>query len=183
MVTGQHAAVSYLYPIVEDRQADQVHEELAPPSPDGGRPVRAGRRVFASLLQYEEEHGGGCAFPDGVAFLAPCSDHEAFSPDAAWFVGKVDSLQIVAGAPQFAVEIRGGNDYGPAAEGVIAVKVAEYFAAGAVVVWDVDLRGPEVITVHRSAAPDNPIRYRLGQVADAEPAVPGWRFPVDRLFA
>jgi len=50
------------------------------------------------------------------------------------------------------------------------------------VVWDVDLRGPDVVRVYRAAAPDAPTVYRRGEVAEAEPAVPGWRFPVDRLF-
>jgi hypothetical protein len=32
-----------------------------------------------------------------------------------------------------------------------------------------------------SATP-SPQTFRAGQVADAEPAVPGWRFPVDDIF-
>jgi len=29
----------------------------------------------------------------------------------------------------------------------------------------------------------NPTVYRRGQIAEAEPAVPGWTMPVDDLFA
>ena len=30
--------------------------------------------------------------------------------------------------------------------------------------------------------PENPVIYRRGEMADAEPAVPGWRMAVDELF-
>ena len=40
----------------------------------------------------------------------------------------------------------------------------------------------ELIRVYRADEPENPTIYRRGEVAEAEPAVPGWRFPVDELF-
>ena len=49
-------------------------------------------------------------------------------------------------------------------------------------VWDVDLLSPDVVRVYRAADPAHPTIYRRGEVADAEPAVPGWTLPVDRLF-
>ena len=48
--------------------------------------------------------------------------------------------------------------------------------------WDVDLLSEDVVLVYRADDPDNPIVYRRGEVADAEPAVPGWTMPVDDLF-
>lgn len=33
------------------------------------------------------------------------------------------------------------------------------------------------------AYPDKPTIYQRGEFAEAEPAVPGWRMPVDDLFA
>ena len=53
---------------------------------------------------------------------------------------------------------------------------------GTLVVWDVDLLGIDVIKAYRATDPDNPTIYRRGEVADAAPAVPGWRMPVDDLF-
>jgi Uma2 family endonuclease len=91
-------------------------------------------------------------------------------------------MKFYEGAPVFAVEVRSEGDYGPAAESAIARKRADYFAAGTLVVWDVDLLGDEVIRVYRASDPDNPTIYGRGQVAEAEPAVPGWTFPVDDLF-
>jgi hypothetical protein len=38
------------------------------------------------------------------------------------------------------------------------------------------------IRVYRADDPENPTIYRRGEVAEAEPAVPGWRMPVDELF-
>jgi hypothetical protein len=35
---------------------------------------------------------------------------------------------------------------------------------------------------YKASAPDNPIIFRRGDLADAEPAVPGWHIPVDALF-
>ena len=50
------------------------------------------------------------------------------------------------------------------------------------VVWDVDVLREELIRVYRASDPANPTIYRRGETAEAEPAVPGWRFPVDELF-
>jgi Uma2 family endonuclease len=91
-------------------------------------------------------------------------------------------MRFLEGAPIFAVEVRSENDYGPVAERTMAQKRADYFACGTLVVWDVDLLSSEVIKVYRASDPDAPTIYRRGDIADAEPAVPGWRMPVDELF-
>ena len=67
-------------------------------------------------------------------------------------------------------------------EEAMAAKRADYFEAGTAVVWDVDTIR-EVVRKYRADAPDRPILFVRGQEADAEPAVPGWRMAVDRLFA
>jgi Uma2 family endonuclease len=64
----------------------------------------------------------------------------------------------------------------------MAAKRDDYFAAGTKVVWDVDLLSEDVVRVYRSTAPDRATVYRRGDNAEAEPAVPGWRMPVDDLF-
>jgi len=91
-------------------------------------------------------------------------------------------MRFLEGAPIFAVEIRSENDYGRPAERDMAAKRADYFACGTLVVWDVDLLSPDVIKVYRASDPDYPTVYRRGDSAEAEPAVPGWRMPVDDLF-
>ena len=85
-------------------------------------------------------------------------------------------------APDFAVEVRGEGDYGPAAEAAITKKREEYFAAGTLAVWDVNLLSEDVVKLWRSYAPEGPRIFRRGDVAEAELAVPGWSTPVDDIF-
>ena len=91
-------------------------------------------------------------------------------------------MRFIEGPPTFAAEVRSENDYGPAAEAEIAAKRADYFEAGTLVVWDVDPVA-EIIRSYRADDPASPITYRRGDVAEAEPAVPGWRIAVDEVFA
>jgi Uma2 family endonuclease len=80
------------------------------------------------------------------------------------------------------VEVRSENDYGPVAERAMREKRADYFACGTLVVWDVDLLSENVIRSYKANDPDNPVIFRRGDIADAEPAAPEWRMPVDALF-
>ena len=64
----------------------------------------------------------------------------------------------------------------------MAARRADYFACGTLVVWDVDLLSADVIKVYRASDPEHPTIYRHGDMAEAEPAVPGWRMAVDDLF-
>jgi len=40
----------------------------------------------------------------------------------------------------------------------------------------------DVVKVYRASDPANPTIYRRGDIAEAEPAVSGWRMAVDDLF-
>ena len=64
----------------------------------------------------------------------------------------------------------------------MAAKRADYFEAGTLVVWDVDPKAG-VVRSYKPGTPDRPTVFGPGQEADAEPAVPGWRIAVDRIFA
>ncbi|HEX6036844.1 MAG TPA: Uma2 family endonuclease [Longimicrobium sp.] len=110
------------------------------------------------------------------------SNRRTFAPDAAWFVGPAFGEKVIHGTPVLAVEVRSPEDYGPAAERRIAAKRGDYFAAGTQVVWDVDVMREGWIRAYRADEPDHPSVFRRGETADAEPAVPGWRFAVDDLF-
>jgi hypothetical protein len=61
-------------------------------------------------------------------------------------------------------------------------KRADYFACGTLVVWDVNLLSEDVIKSYKASDPENPIIFHRGEMADAEPAVPGWQMAVDELF-
>ncbi len=166
----------------EKGKAEIVDGQIVRMSPAGWRHGRASMAIAISLREQERRFGGGHAVGDNVGFLVDLPHRQSFSPDAAWLTSEVHGLDFVECAPAFAVEIRSKRNYGPQAEKEIAAKRAEYFAAGTVVVWDVDLNGPDVIRVYRSTAPEAPTTYRRGDLAEAEPAVPGWRFLVEELF-
>ncbi len=166
----------------EKGKAEIVDGEIVRMSPTGFRPGRAAVAIAVSLRSHERRQGGGYAVGDNVGFLVDLPNRQSFSPDAAWYAGQVEGLKFAEGAPAFAAEVRSEGDYGPKAEREMAAKRADYFAAGTRVVWDVDLLGEDVVRVYRAADPLVPTPYRRGQMAEAEAAVPGWRFPVDELF-
>lgn len=174
------AAIEDLYKV--EGKAELVHGEIVLMSPTGGKPGRASLEIAMSLRMHERQYGGGYAFPNNVAFAVKLPHRESFSPDASWYVGAPPDMRFPQGAPVFAVEVRSEFDYGPAAERDITAKRADYFACGTLVVWDVDLLSEDVVKVHRASAPDGPAIYRRGDIAEAEPAVPGWRMAVDDLF-
>ncbi len=104
-------------------------------------------------------------------------------PDAAFYTGPPTGMRFLDGAPVFAAEVRSEGDYGPAAERAIADKRSDYFAAGTLVVWDVDLLHEDVVRVYRAKNQNTPTIYRRGDMDEAEEAVPGWTFAVDTLFS
>ena len=184
MITKTRATIDDLYRVPENGKAELVNGELVLMSPASVGHGRASGKIFLSLMRYEEAIGGGSAIGDNVGFIVNLAHRQSFSPDAAWIPEKVraDDLEFYPGPPAFAVEIRSKEDYSPRAERAMAAKRADYFAAGTEVVWDVDLLGAEVIRVYRAADPETPAVFRRGEIADAEPAVPGWRMSVDELF-
>lgn len=182
MISKPRATMQDLYNVPEHGKAELVNGELLLMSPTGSIPGRAGGKIYISLQRHEEEHGGGYAIPDNVGFLVDLPNRESFSPDAAWHIGDVDTMEFLQGAPIFAVEVRSEHDYGPKAERAIAAKIADYFAAGSRIVWDVDLLSADVIKAYRADNPEEPIIYRRSDTSDAEPIIAGWRFSIDRLF-
>jgi Uma2 family endonuclease len=152
----------------------------------GRRPGHVGFNITRSLDDYAKQVGRGEAYPDNVGFAIPelPSGRESFSPDASYYDGPLPAnpMRFIEGPPTFAAEVRSENDYGAAAETEMADKRSDYFAAGTQVVWDVDPLA-ECIHVYKASAPNQPTTYQRGQVAEAEPAVPGWRVPVDWIFS
>jgi Uma2 family endonuclease len=163
------------------QKAEIVNGEIILMSPTGARPGYAGDEIFSSLRQYSKREKYGRAVADNKAFVVNLPHRKSFSPDAAFYVGMDSGMKFYQGAPVFAVEVRSEGDYGPRAEREMAAKRADYFAAGTLVVWDVDLLSENVVRVYRANERD-PAFYRRGEIADAEPAVPGWTMPVDDVF-
>ncbi len=152
----------------------------------GEQPGDVAFNIAVSLRAYARQTGRGKAHADGIGYVArvEASDRDSFCPDASYHTHPpaANPMRFIEGAPDFAVEVRSENGYGEAAEEEQAAKRADYFAAGTLVVWDVD-PVKEVVTVYRAAEPNTPTTFRRGATADAEPAVPGWRMAVDEVFA
>ena len=168
-----------------DGKAELVDGEIVHMSPTGYWPARAGARILCSLLGYEDLNQTGKALPDNTGFVVYLPRRKTISPDVSFFAGPVPegaNLRFVEGAPIFAVEVRSEGDYGPGAEKKMASKRADYFTAGTQVVWDVDMLSEDVVRVYRAGNPSTPTIYHKGDMAEAEPALPGWKMPVDDLF-
>ena len=180
MTVKTPATVDDLYRV--GGKAEIVNGEIVHMSPTGRAPGYAGDAITVSLWNYAKAGGTGIAVGDNKGFRIGLPHRETVSPDAAYYVGPQTGMRFFEGAPRFAAEVRSEGDYGPAAEADMAAKRADYFAAGTLVVGDVDVLGPDAVRVYRSTAPDVPVVYRRGDVAEAEPAVPGWRMSVDDLF-
>jgi Uma2 family endonuclease len=179
MSTKTEATVDDLYRVPEHGKAELVNGELVLMPPTGGVPGRAAGEIYVSLRDYERRVGGGYAFPDNVGFIVNLPHRRSFSPDAAFYRGELRGGLFLEGAPIFAVEVRSAEDYGPAAEKKMAQKRADYFAAGTLVVWDVDVLREGLVRVYRANDPHGATLYAAGEIAEAEPAMPGWRMLVD----
>lgn len=180
MSTVVEATIEDLYKV--EGKAEIVNGEIVYMAATGYLPNRAAGNIYISLRLFEPNMPNGRAVADNMAFAVDLPDRESFSPDAAFFFGEA-SMSFVEGAPAFAVEVRSEGDYGVRAEHKMTKKRADYFAAGTQVVWDVDLLSDDVIKSYHADAPNTPRVFRRGDVADAEPAVPGWGMAVDDLFA
>ena len=163
-------------------KAEIVNGEIVLMAPTGYLPGYAGGEIFASLRQHARETKSGIATPDNVGFRVKLPNRTSFSPDAAWYTGKPTGMKFLEGAPVFAVEVRSEGDYGPRAEREITGKRRDYFAAGTLCVWDVDMLSPDVIKAYFANDPNNPIVFRRGDVATVGEVVAGWSISVDDLF-
>jgi Uma2 family endonuclease len=182
MTTRTEATIDDLYRVPENGKAELVNGELVLMPPTGGVPGRAAGEIYVSLHDYEKRIGGGYAFPDNVGFIVNLPNRRSFSPDAAFYKGELRGGLFLEGAPIFAVEVRSTDDYGPKAEERMALKRADYFAAGTLVVWDVDVLREKLVRVYRAADPGNAKVYAAGDVAEAEPALPGWTLSVSEIL-
>jgi len=183
------ATLTATNPLVEELmevegRAEIVNGEIQHIMLTGGKPSIAALKIAASLLLHSETLPEGIAFGDNAGFLCNLPNRQSFSPDAAFYIGPDPEMGYLPIPPIFAVEVRSENDYGLSAERAMTQKRMDYFAAGTLVVWDVDLDGEkEVIAKYVASDLYKPQFFGKGDEADAEPAVPGWKMPVDALFS
>jgi Uma2 family endonuclease len=170
----------------EPAKAELIGGSIVRLAPTGRKPNRVAGRIYRSLDDYAERSGRGEAFTDNMGFTLPVlpSGRQSFAPDAASYAGPLpaDAMRFIEGPPTLAVEVRSQTDQGTAAEEAMAAKRRDYCAAGTAVVWDVD-PAAERIHVYRTDSVQPAATYARGQLAEAEPAAPGWRVAVDWIFS
>jgi Uma2 family endonuclease len=185
-IAHPRATLDDLYDV--EGKAELIGGKIVRLMPTGELPGDVGGGIYASLRQHAKRTGKGKAYPHGVGYAVPelTSGRESFCPDTSYFDGPTRAapaqrMRFIQGAPKLAVEVRSEKDYGPAAETAISAKRGDYFAAGTGVVWDVDPLA-QTVAVYRAADPNNPTVYGIDDVAEAEPAVPGWELPLREIF-
>lgn len=120
---------------------------------------------------------------DGLDYKVRLPRRLTFRPDVSFYDGPPTGMKLPERAPRFAVEVRSESDRGAGGVELMRRKREDYFEAGTLVVWDVDLEGVEIVRVFRDGNAQTPaVVYGRGELAEAEPAVPGWTMPVDDLF-
>ncbi len=103
-------------------------------------------------------------------------------PDVAFIswrqlpMGKCPNEPIASLVPELAVEILSESN----TRGEMQRKLKEYFLAGSQLVWLVD---PDARTVDVHTAPDRFIRLDEEEVLDGGAVLPGFRLPLQRVFA
>src|SRR5215831_19156017 len=166
------ATIVDLFHVAENGKAEIVNGELRLMSPTGDLPGSAAGEIFVSLRAHARRTGAGRAYTDNVGFVVNLPNRKSFSPDAAFYVGPRTRGKFLQGAPIFAVEVRSEGGYGRRADREMAAKRGDYFAAGTIVVWDVDVLVEEIIRCYVSDDPDNTRVFHRREIADAEPALP-----------
>ncbi|MSU78204.1 MAG: Uma2 family endonuclease [Gemmataceae bacterium] len=149
-------------------------------------PSTVAGNIFVDLRIHTKKTKKGRAYADGAGFAVSemPSGRESFAPDTSYYDGPLPAsfMRFIEGPPTCAIEVRSENDYGDGAEELLAAKRTDYFLAGTLAVWDVDPQA-ETIRLYLASSPSEPTLFRRGEVAHAEPAVPGWRMSVDEVFA
>ena len=165
-------------------KAELIGGRIVESMASGDVPSTIAFEIAVEIRIYARSLGQGRAYADGVGFAIDpplTSGRQSFSPDAAFHIGPFPSngMGFLEVAPTFGVEVRSENDYGRSAELAMADKRADYFEAGTRAVWDVDPMA-KTITLH---TPSTETTFRVGEMAHAEPALPGWTLEVAKLFA
>jgi Uma2 family endonuclease len=139
--------------------------------------------ILVSLMRYEDHLGTDGALSSTTVYVVDLPHRKTFSPDVSFTVAfPEDPMGFIPGAPIFAAEVRAPDELTAAADFLFATERSDYFAAGTDVVWDVDPWN-ETVKSYSATHPEEPINYRRGMIADAEPALPGWALAVADVFA
>ena len=135
----REATIEDLYRVKEDGKAELVGGRVVLMGGTGWLPGFSANEISVSLRDYGRRTKRGYAASENVSFVVDLPNRRSFCPDVAFTAEPPRTGEFINGAPVFAAGVRSKGDYGRAAERAMAVKRAEYFTAGTLVVWDVDV--------------------------------------------
>lgn len=138
-------------------------------------------RLITVLTDHVERNELGLVFPGDTGFKLESDPDTVRAPDVAFVrAGRIPPTGVPKGfwegAPDLAVEILSPTN--TAAQ--IREKLAEYLSLGSTQVWVVDPRRKTVTIHQRDVAPRV---LNEGDEIDGGDLLPGFRYPVARLFA
>jgi len=96
MSTKVEATIEDLYKV--EGKAELVNGEIVHMSPTGGLPHYAAQQITIALSFYQKATGRGVAIGDNTAFVVNLPHRKSFSPDAAFYNGKL-TMKFNDGAP------------------------------------------------------------------------------------
>ncbi|HVF55854.1 MAG TPA: Uma2 family endonuclease [Pyrinomonadaceae bacterium] len=158
-----------------------VNGELRRMSPAGHNHGRIAARLTVSLGQHVEENNLGEVYAAETGFKLRSDPDTVRAPDVAFVrrerVDEAGEMKgYFPGAPDLAVEVNSPDDTVREVE----EKVAEWLEYGARLVWIISPKLHNV-TVYRSLADVRTLTER--DALDGEDVVPGFNYPVAKLFA
>ena len=159
-ITTSEATIEDLYSF--DRKVELVGGRINVLPYAEAAPGFAADEIMCSLWSYAKQTGRGRAVGDNSAFLVELPNRKSISPNAAFYLGPPAGMSFFSEPPVFAVEVRNSDDYGLKVERNRAAKRSDYFAAGTLVVWDVDILSNDVVRKYQASDPENPIVFRRG---------------------
>jgi Uma2 family endonuclease len=157
-----------------------IKGELRQMSPAGHSHGKIAARLGAELFRHVEEHELGEVYAAETGFKLQSDPDTVRAPDAAFVrrerVEQVGDAQgYFPGAPDLAAEVVSPGD----SVGEVEGKVEEWLEAGVSLVWIVSPKLRSV-TVYRSLTDVTTLTEK--DVLDGERVVPGFRYPVAKLF-
>jgi Uma2 family endonuclease len=170
----------FMHLYADEKFVELIRGEAVQLTPPGMEHAWLAGKIYAFLTAFVEENGLGLEGFVEAGFILEREPHTMRSPDVSFlprekFKNAEDKSKYMLGAPDFAIEILSPTDSLRATES----KARMYLRAGGGVVWILDPQG-KTLRIYRPDA--EPLVRERGDEADAEPVLPGFRCPVERLF-
>lgn len=160
-------------------RCELIYGELVMMSPAGAEHGVIAVRVVRYLVEFVEENDLGLVFAAETGFKVESKPDLVRAPDAAFVhksrIPNVNLKKFFPGAPDLAVEVISPED----TRREVAEKVNMWLAHGTVSCWVID-PATMTLTIHRIGQPA--IRLTIADVLDNEPALPGFKLQLSRLF-